>query len=50
MVLAQAMYAIVGALSLEQGAAVANRITKERILANIGLRQHVAGSTEQLRL
>jgi large subunit ribosomal protein L15 len=50
MVLAQAMYAIVGALSLEQGAAVANKITKDRILANIGLRPQVAGSPEQLQI
>ena len=46
MVLAQAMYAIVGAVSLEQGGAVANRITKDRILAHIGLRLHVAGHPE----
>ena len=38
MILAQAMYAIVGALALEQGGAVANKISKERILAPMGLR------------
>lgn len=50
MVLAQAMYAIVGAVALEQGGAVANRITRERILAHIGLKPQVAGSPEQLRI
>lgn len=50
MVLAQAMYAIVGAVSLEQGGAVANKITKERILAHIGLRLHMVGNPEQLRI
>ena len=50
MVLAQAMYAIVGAVSLEQGGAVANKITKERILAHIGLRPHMVGNPEQLRI
>jgi len=33
MVLAQAMYAIVGAIALERGGAEANRISKERILS-----------------
>jgi len=32
MVYAQAVFAIVGALALEQGGAVANRVAKERIL------------------
>lgn len=50
MVLAQAMFAIVGAVSLEQGGAAANRITKDRILAHIGLRPQVVGSPEQLRI
>lgn len=38
MVYAQALYAIVGALALEQGGQVANRIARERILQPIGLR------------
>lgn len=50
MVLAQAIYAIVGAVSLEQGGAAANRITKDRILAHIGLRSQGVGSSEQLRI
>jgi outer membrane receptor for ferrienterochelin and colicin len=50
MVLAQAMYAIVGAVSLEQGGAVANRITKDRILAHIGLRPQVGEASPHLRL
>jgi hypothetical protein len=50
MVLAQAMYAIVGAVSLEQGGAAANRITKDRILAHIGLRPQVGEASPHLRL
>lgn len=50
MVLAQAMYAIVGAVSLEQGGAAANRITKDRILAHIGLRPQVEEASPHLRL
>lgn len=37
MVYAQALYAIVGALALEQGGQVANRIARERILQPVGL-------------
>ncbi|KAL8826133.1 MAG: hypothetical protein Q9170_007521 [Blastenia crenularia] len=37
-VLTQALYAIVGAISLQKGAEVANRITRERILEPLGLR------------
>lgn len=37
MVYAQAMLAIVGALALEQGLAVANKVAKERILRPLGL-------------
>ena len=36
-VLAQAMYAIVGAVSLERGGAQANQLVKERILAPLGV-------------
>lgn len=50
MVLAQAMYAIVGAVSLEQGGAAANRITKDRILARIGMRPQVGEASSHLRL
>ena len=38
MVYAQALYAIVGALALEQGGQVANKIARERILQPVGLR------------
>jgi len=38
MVYAQALYAIIGALALEQGGQVANRIARERILQPVGLR------------
>lgn len=38
MVYAQAVYAIVGALALEQGGQVANRVARERILQPIGLK------------
>jgi len=38
MVYAQALYAIVGALALEQGGRVANRVARERILQPIGLK------------
>lgn len=37
MVYTQALFAIIGALSLEQGGSVANRVTRERILQVIGL-------------
>lgn len=37
MVYAQALYAIVGALALEQGALVANRVARERILQPMAL-------------
>lgn len=37
-VLAQALYAIVGAISLQNGGEVANRIARERILGPLGLR------------
>lgn len=38
MVYSQALYAIIGALSLEQGGMVANRVVRERILQVIGLK------------
>ena len=38
MVLAQALYAIVGAIALEHGGAKANEVVRERILAPMGLR------------
>ncbi|KAL8754081.1 MAG: hypothetical protein Q9199_004579 [Rusavskia elegans] len=37
-ILTQALYAIVGAISLQKGGEVANRIARERILAPLGLR------------
>lgn len=36
-ILAQTLYAIVGAISLEKGGAVANHVVKERILRPLGL-------------
>jgi len=39
LVYAQALLAIIGALALEQGSAVANRIAKERVLVPLGLRK-----------
>ena len=37
MVHAQAIFAVVGAVALEKGAAVANQIARERILGPLGL-------------
>ena len=37
LVMAQAMYAIVGAVSLERGGVVAERVVKDRILGPLGL-------------
>ncbi len=37
MVYAQAMFAIVGALALEKGAAVANEVARERLLEPLGI-------------
>lgn len=37
MVYAQAVYAIIGALSVEQGALVAGRVARERVLQAVGL-------------
>ena len=37
MVLTQAIFAIVGALAMEQGGTVANRVARERILLPAGL-------------
>ncbi|KAK5088265.1 hypothetical protein LTR05_002482 [Lithohypha guttulata] len=45
MVYTQALFAIIGALSLEQGNQVANRIVRERILQPIGLRSDMVGTT-----
>lgn len=42
---AQALAAIVGALALEQGSAVANRIAKERVLM-LGTRKYVKQGNE----
>jgi len=35
--MAQALYAIVGAVSLERGGQMANRITREKILTPLGV-------------
>lgn len=37
-VLAQGVFAIVGAVALQRGGEVANRIVKDRILAQFGLK------------
>lgn len=39
MVYAQAVFAIIGGLALEQGGAVANRVVKERLLQQLGVGQ-----------
>ena len=38
MVYAQALFAIIGALALEQGGAIANQVVRERILQPAGLK------------
>lgn len=43
MVYAQAMLAILGALSLEQGAVTANKIVKDRVLRPLGLYKQEKG-------
>ena len=50
MVLAQAMYAIVGAIALQQGGAAANKITQKCILVPLGLKPQLQESREQLRI
>jgi dsRNA-specific ribonuclease len=49
LVYAQAILAIIGALALEQGGAVANQIAKEKVLDALGLRrrQQVKGSSSR---
>ena len=37
MVYAQAMFAVVGALALEKGAAIANEVARERLLEPLGM-------------
>ena len=37
MVYAQAIYAIIGAIALERGGAVANRIARDRVLQPLGI-------------
>lgn len=38
LVLAHTMYAVIGAISLEKGNAVANKVARERILAPLGFK------------
>jgi large subunit ribosomal protein L15 len=38
LVLAHTMYAVVGAVSLEKGGHIANKVTRERILAPLGFK------------
>lgn len=47
MVYTQVLYAIVGALALEQGALVANRVARERILQQIALESSLSGGRKQ---
>ena len=49
LVWAQAMYAIIGALALEQGSVVANRICRDRLLAPLGLAKQVVGEIDGAR-
>ena len=46
MVLAQAMYAIVGAIALEQGGATANKVSQERIIRPL----HAIGAARKIEL
>lgn len=48
MVYAQAVFAIVGALALEKGGAVANEIAKERVLNALGMNTRADGQPSQL--
>lgn len=50
MVYTQALFAIIGALSLEQGGMVANRVVRERILQVIGLKSGLAGDIQPEQL
>ena len=43
MVYTQAIFAIVGALALEKGGAVANKVAKERILEPLGMKRTETG-------
>lgn len=45
MICAQAIFAIIGALALEQGGVVANRIARERVLAPAGMGTRIPEST-----
>lgn len=38
LVYSQALLAVIGALALEQGSAVANRVAKERVLVPMGMK------------
>ena len=43
MVITQAVFAIIGALAMEQGGAVANKVARERVLLPAGLRVNSIG-------
>ncbi|KEF54924.1 uncharacterized protein A1O9_09367 [Exophiala aquamarina CBS 119918] len=49
LVYSQALLAVIGALALEQGSAVANRAAKERILIPMGLRVNMDKKVDQIR-
>lgn len=48
MVYAQTVYAIIGALAMEQGGAVANRITREKVIESLGIQKGFTGASEAL--
>lgn len=50
MVYAQAVLAIVGAIAMEQGGAVANKITRERIIRPLGISNGMQGLSETLEI
>ena len=47
MVYAQALMAIVGALMLEQGSEVANRVTRERIISQMSASERSSAAIEE---
>lgn len=47
MVYAQAVFAIIGALAMEQGGAVANQIAREKVIQPLGVQRGIADIPEQ---
>jgi hypothetical protein len=50
MVIAQATFAIIGAIALEQGGAIANQVARTRILGSRGLKYLVENKEIPLQL